>query len=78
MHFCGTDEDCGFFNIHHLLIEALGTSPNTDGIHIQSSQHVSITNTVIRTNDDCISIEGYASNIYVSSITCGLGHGVRI
>ncbi|XP_048134051.1 probable polygalacturonase At1g80170 [Rhodamnia argentea] len=63
MHFSGTDTPC--------------TSPNTDGIHIQSSQHVSITNRVIGTGDDCISIGDYISNVYVSSVTCGPGHGVR-
>ncbi|KAK3436621.1 hypothetical protein EUGRSUZ_C01172 [Eucalyptus grandis] len=64
MHFSGTDTP--------------GTSPNTDGIHIQSSQHVSIANAVIGTGDDCISIGDYTSNIYVSSVTCGPGHGVSI
>ncbi|XP_039164675.1 probable polygalacturonase At1g80170 isoform X2 [Eucalyptus grandis] len=69
---------CRFFDIGNLLIEAPGTSPNTDGIHIQSSQHVSIANAVIGTGDDCISIGDYTSNIYVSSVTCGPGHGVSI
>lgn len=44
---------CGFFNICNLLIEAPGTSPNTDGTHIQSLQHVSIANTVMETGNFC-------------------------
>ncbi|CAN6358609.1 unnamed protein product [Urochloa humidicola] len=46
--------------ISGLKISALSTSPNTDGIHIERSAGVSITDTHIATGDDCISIASAA------------------
>ncbi|KAL9223989.1 hypothetical protein vseg_000067 [Gypsophila vaccaria] len=69
---------CDEFRADSLLIEAPGNSPNTDGIHLQRAHNVIITNTMIRTGDDCISIGDHTSNIEISNITCGPGHGVSI
>ncbi|KAK4481190.1 hypothetical protein RD792_012071, partial [Penstemon davidsonii] len=55
-----------------------GNSPNTDGIHIHSSRHVVITNTQIGCGDDCISIGDRISNIKISNVKCGPGHGISI
>lgn len=38
-----------YFHVDNLLIEAPEDSPNTDGIHIHASEHIAITNTIIRT-----------------------------
>ncbi|KAK7854080.1 polygalacturonase [Quercus suber] len=62
-------------NIH---ITAPGNSPNTDGIHIESSQNVLVNNSVIATGDDCVSIGDMTSNINVSFVNCGPGHGVSV
>jgi len=58
-------------------IMAAGNSPNTDGIHVQMSSHVTIVNSKIRTGDDCISIGPGTSNLWIENIACGPGHGIR-
>lgn len=40
---------CNGFDINSLMIEAPGSSPNTDGIHIQASTNVIISNCRIGT-----------------------------
>ncbi|CAN4080309.1 unnamed protein product [Withania somnifera] len=59
-------------------ITAPGDSPNTDGIHISNSNYISINKTEIKTGDDCISIGPGSSNIYISEVYCGPGHGISI
>lgn len=68
---------CENFHIANVKITAPGTSPNTDGIHISHSKDISITKTVISTGDDCVSIIQGDTNITVSEVTCGPGHGIR-
>ncbi|XVF24804.1 hypothetical protein REPUB_Repub13aG0159300 [Reevesia pubescens] len=65
--------DFGFLTIH-----SPGTSPNTDGIHIQVGRNVSIHNSQIAAGDDCISIGDSTSGINITDINCGPGHGVSI
>ncbi|KAM1412785.1 hypothetical protein ACFXTO_025468 [Malus domestica] len=55
-----------------------GTSPNTDGIHIQDSQHVEIHGAELKSGDDCVSIGDYCSHIYITDESCGPGHGIRL
>ncbi|XP_076904735.1 putative polygalacturonase At3g15720 [Bidens hawaiensis] len=62
-------------NLHIIAPE---TSPNTDGINIAGSTNVNIRDTVIATGDDCIAISGGSSNIKISGIMCGPGHGISI
>ncbi|KAI3513798.1 hypothetical protein L1887_11962 [Cichorium endivia] len=66
------------FNVDNVTIRSPERSPNTDGIHIHSSQFVNITNSMIGTGDDCISIGDYTSNIDIANIECGPGHGISI
>ncbi|KAH9666654.1 polygalacturonase ADPG1 [Citrus sinensis] len=61
-----------------LSIQAPGTSPNTDGIHIQASSNVYIHNAHISNGDDCISIGDNTSNINITQVDCGPGHGVSL
>ncbi|XP_047339765.1 probable polygalacturonase At3g15720 [Impatiens glandulifera] len=69
---------CNGVTISNLRINAPETSPNTDGIDIASSTAVKIRNSVITTGDDCIAISGGSSNIDISGIFCGPGHGISI
>ncbi len=58
----------GFWNLHlyncdgvtvdGLDIRAAAGSPSTDGIDVDSSRNVAITNTFISNNDDCIALKG--------------------
>ncbi|CAL4958923.1 unnamed protein product [Urochloa decumbens] len=64
--------------ISGLKISAPSTSPNTDGIHIERSAGVSITDTHIATGDDCISIGQGNDNVEVARVQCGPGHGMSV
>ncbi|CAL9028008.1 unnamed protein product [Prunus brigantina] len=70
--------DCDGINIENVLIVAPERSPNTDGIHISASHNVVITNAIIGTGDDCVSIGDHTSNIAISYVKCGPGHGISI
>ncbi|XP_077228860.1 polygalacturonase-like [Tasmannia lanceolata] len=59
-------------------IRAPGNSPNTDGIHVQQSTGVTITNTGIKTGDDCISVGPGTMNLWIERVACGPGHGISI
>lgn len=70
--------DSNDISVSKIKITAPGTSPNTDGIHISETVNINITDSNIGTGDDCISVGHGTSNIIVSSITCGPGHGIRL
>ncbi|OIV89517.1 hypothetical protein TanjilG_20328 [Lupinus angustifolius] len=53
-------------------------SPNTDGIHVERSNGVTIIGCTLQTGDDCISIADATFNLFISHIKCGPGHGVSI
>ena len=70
-------DGCHNAMIQGVKVLAPGNSPNTDGIHVQSSSGVSIRNSNIGTGDDCISIGPGNSNLWIEGIACGPGHGIR-
>ncbi|CAN8313464.1 unnamed protein product [Cochlearia groenlandica] len=72
-----------FFSVHHfnitkVTITAPGDSPNTDGIKMGFSSNIHISNTHIGTGDDCIAILSGTSNLDISNVTCGPGHGISV
>ncbi|XP_073099650.1 exopolygalacturonase-like isoform X1 [Elaeis guineensis] len=69
---------CKNFWGKNIQITAPSNSPNTDGIHIERSTGVTIYNSVIGTGDDCISIGHSNSEVLLSGISCGPGHGISI
>ncbi|XP_074267525.1 exopolygalacturonase clone GBGE184-like [Silene latifolia] len=70
--------NCQNVAIRNVKITAPFNSPNTDGIHIGGSTLVNITNSIIGTGDDCISIGHGSKDITVTGVTCGPGHGISI
>lgn len=52
-------------------------SPNTDGIHVQTSSDVTITGCTLQTGDDCVSIGAGTYNLFMTNLKCGPGHGIR-
>ncbi|KAA0056903.1 hypothetical protein IC582_029467 [Cucumis melo] len=69
---------CKNLTFDHVTITAPGDSPNTDGIHVSSSEEINILNTNIATGDDCISVGDTNKQIVISDVTCGPGHGISI
>ncbi|RAL48262.1 hypothetical protein DM860_005686 [Cuscuta australis] len=61
-----------------IKISAPEDSPNTDGIHVQSSTQVTILNSFIGTGDDCVSIGPGTTYLWIDGIACGPGHGISI
>ncbi|KAG9441129.1 hypothetical protein H6P81_016983 [Aristolochia fimbriata] len=78
-----TVNGCKWVDIHNIHIASPDYSPNTDGINIGSSWNVQVNHSFIEsgiistTGDDCISFLPGSSNINVTNITCGPGHGIR-
>ncbi|KAL5823205.1 hypothetical protein ACOSQ4_021105 [Xanthoceras sorbifolium] len=69
---------CNGVTISNLHITAPDSSPNTDGIDISNSLFVNIHDCYIGTGDDCVAIGGDSSNITISRVSCGPGHGISV
>ncbi|XP_047326348.1 polygalacturonase-like [Impatiens glandulifera] len=71
-------EKCSKVEASSLAISSPESSPNTDGIHVTNTQNIQISNCVIATGDDCISIVSGSQQVQATGITCGPGHGISI
>ncbi|XP_015089361.1 polygalacturonase-2 [Solanum pennellii] len=71
-------ESCTNVVASNLMITASAKSPNTDGVHVSNTQYIQISDTIIGTGDDCISIVSGSQNVQATNITCGPGHGISI
>ncbi|KAI8011480.1 hypothetical protein LOK49_LG06G01986 [Camellia lanceoleosa] len=58
---------CHNVKVQGVKVSASGNSPNTDGIHIQLSSGVTISNSRIATGDDCVSIGPGSSNLWIEN-----------
>ncbi|XP_047970493.1 exopolygalacturonase-like [Salvia hispanica] len=74
------------FNVHssnnvtiaNIHATAPDHSPNTDGIHLGKSNNIRISGATIATGDDCISIGDGVTNVDITGVNCGPGHGISI
>ncbi|KAJ9550822.1 hypothetical protein OSB04_014867 [Centaurea solstitialis] len=71
-------DGCHGVHIESVNIKAPSLSPNTDGIHIENTNDVTIYNTLVATGDDCVSIGAGSYNVDIKNITCGPSHGISI
>ncbi|KAH9779656.1 Pectin lyase-like superfamily protein [Citrus sinensis] len=69
---------CHKVSIDNIKITAPYQSPNTDGIKIGDSKGIKITHSSIGTGDDCIALLSGSTNINVTDVTCGPGHGISV
>ncbi|KAL1535562.1 galacturonan 1,4-alpha-galacturonidase [Salvia divinorum] len=70
--------NCKDVTIKNIRITAPADSPNTDGIHLGKSDHIRISGGNIATGDDCISIGDGVTNMNITGVNCGPGHGISI
>ncbi|KAH0894776.1 LOW QUALITY PROTEIN: hypothetical protein HID58_057205, partial [Brassica napus] len=70
--------NCIQATLSNLHLIAPANSPNTDGIDISLSQKINIFSSAIQTGDDCIAINTGSSDINITSVDCGPGHGISI
>ncbi|KAL5579226.1 hypothetical protein UlMin_011668 [Ulmus minor] len=62
---------CDNVKMQGVKVSASGNSPNTDGIHVQSSSGVTILNSKIGTGDDCVSIGPGTANFWIENVILG-------
>ncbi|CAI0380746.1 unnamed protein product [Linum tenue] len=58
--------------LQRVTVTAPGSSPNTDGIHVERSSLVWILNSTISTGDDCISMGPGARNVWIERVASGV------
>ncbi|XP_073105071.1 probable polygalacturonase At1g80170 [Elaeis guineensis] len=70
--------NCAGVHVKGVEVWAPGDSPNTDALHIAGSQFVEFTNCTVGIGDDCVAIGPGSSDINITHIICGPGHGLSI
>ncbi|XP_048133441.1 exopolygalacturonase-like [Rhodamnia argentea] len=69
---------CNALEFSGVRITARGNSPKTDGIHIGYSSCIKIADSMISTQDDCISIGLGSKDVEIAGVHCRLGHGFSL
>ncbi|XP_030551776.1 exopolygalacturonase-like [Rhodamnia argentea] len=69
---------CDDLEFWRVRIIAPDESPNTDGIHIGDSSRIRITDSMIATGDDCVSVGPGSKDVEVVDVHCGPGHGFSV
>ncbi|KAE9615979.1 putative polygalacturonase [Lupinus albus] len=69
---------CEHVTISDLKITAPIESKNTDGIDISESKYIVVDNCNMATGDDCIAMNSGTSDIEITRIACGPGHGISV
>ncbi|KAL6578198.1 hypothetical protein OROMI_010526 [Orobanche minor] len=69
---------CRNVTLQNVRISASGSSPNTDGVHVQLSTGITIIDSKIGTGDDCVSVGPGTANLWIENVSCGPGHGISI
>ncbi|XXG58575.1 hypothetical protein AAC387_Pa04g0856 [Persea americana] len=70
--------ECKNFKAINFKVTNPGDSPNTDGMHVERCSDVTIEGAQIGTGDDCISLGQGLTNVHISKVTCGPGHGISV
>ncbi|CAI9265553.1 unnamed protein product [Lactuca saligna] len=71
-------DNCQSVQVSDITVSSPGDSPNTDGIHLQNSQDVTIQSSKLACGDDCVSIQTGCSAVNIQNVDCGPGHGISI
>ncbi|KAG0495770.1 hypothetical protein HPP92_000461 [Vanilla planifolia] len=61
-----------------IKISAPANSPNTDGIHLERNSGVSLSRLTVGSGDDCVSVGQGNSDITLTGVRCGPGHGISV
>ncbi|XP_004289544.1 PREDICTED: exopolygalacturonase-like [Fragaria vesca subsp. vesca] len=78
VNIIGCEQPRPQLTFQHFTVIAPENSTNTDEIHIGRSTRVNITDSDIKTGDNCISIGDGTKQLTVTNVTCGPGHGISI
>ncbi|XXG58574.1 hypothetical protein AAC387_Pa04g0855 [Persea americana] len=70
--------ECKNFKAINFKVTNPGDSPNTDEMHVERCSDVTIEGAQIGTGDDCISLGQGLTNVQISKVTCGPGHGISV
>ncbi|VAH58482.1 probable polygalacturonase At1g80170 isoform X1 [Triticum aestivum] len=70
--------ECSQVQVHNVTVVAPRDSPNTDGITMGASDHVRISSCNIHSGDDCVSILTGTTDVNVTDVMCGPGHGISV
>ncbi|KAK8962817.1 hypothetical protein KSP40_PGU003434 [Platanthera guangdongensis] len=69
---------CRNFNGSNIKIIAPANSPNTDGIHLERNTGVTLSRLSIGTGDDCVSVGHGNTDVTITGVKCGPGHGISV